>query len=209
MNSPKDEIDKTIGEVVTNYYNNYEQFDSDIERYSNAWNKYNDNFFEALSKYLNISWPKEHDIVYATVGIIPVCPRYLDTFYFSVHVDINNEALVETCAHELCHFLWFEKWRELYPESNKDDYEFPNTVWKYSEIVVEPILNSKEISKVFDGKNTRYCYESFYDIYDGEELFMTKLVNIYDEDISIEEKISKGYEYVKSIRKNNRKKAPK
>lgn len=196
LNSPKEIIDKTICEVVTKHYNNYDKFDDDIKRYTDAWNKYNDKFFDALTKYLNAHWPIEHNTICVTVGIIPVCPRYLDDFSFSVHEDINDDQLIETCAHELCHFLWFEKWKMLYPNSNLEDFESPHIIWEYSEMIVDVILNSSEINKVFNGKKTRYCYDYFYESNDYKSI-MNKLFDVFKEDISIEEKITKGYDYIK------------
>lgn len=201
VNTHKEENDELIEDIVTKYYNSYNHFDDDIDRYTKAWNKYNDSFFEALTKYLNINWPKEHNVIDVTVGIIPVCPRYLDDFSFSLHDDISDDQLIETCAHELCHFLWFRKWKELYPKYPKNEYEAPSLVWEYSEMVVEPILNSDEISKVFDNKKTRYCYDIFYDIHDRDELFMDNLIKIYNSTSSIEEKIITGYEYFNKIKR--------
>ena len=170
---------------------------------------YNDSFFDKLTTYLDCSWPVEHNIIHVTVGIIPVCPRYLDDFSFSVHDGLNDDQLIETCAHELCHFLWFKKWKELYPDCPREEYESPSIVWEYSEMVVDPILNSSKISRVFNNKKTRYCYDYFYNIYDKDELLMNKLTKIYNEnDISIERKIEKGYKYIKSFKSNNTKKVP-
>ena len=199
MSDSKNKNDKIIEKVVSKYYNNYKNFDNDIDKYTKVWNKYNNDFFDALTKYLNIKWPKKYDIVIATIGIIPVCPRYLDDFSFSVHDGLSDDKLIETCAHELCHFLWFKKWKELYPECPRKEYEAPSLVWKYSEMVVEPILNSDSISKVFDNKKTRYCYDIFYDIYDGNDLFMDRLISIYNGESSIEDKIVRGYEYIKKV----------
>lgn len=195
LNNSREMVDEKIREVVSKYYNNYDLFDDDIKRYSDSWNKYNNLFFEKLTKYLNINWPLNHDIIYANVGIIPVCPRYLDNFSFSLHEGISNEKLIETCAHELCHFLWFEKWKELFPKYKREEFEAPSLIWEYSEMVVNPILNSDELSNVFDGKQTRYCYDYFYDDNDYR-IIMDKLFDIYNENISIEEKIIKGYDYI-------------
>lgn len=198
------ENDKIIEDVVNKRYNKYQLFDDDIERYSNAWDKYNDTFFEALIKYLNCSWPEGHEIVPAYVGIIPISPRYLDSLSFAVPVGIKDEWIIETCAHELCHFLWFKKWKELFPDTKDEDLCEPSLIWEYSEMVVEPILNSKEISKVFDNKKAKYCYESFY-INDAP--FMNDLMDIYNSNITVEEKIIRGYEHLQDIR-NKTKKVP-
>ena len=184
-----------IEKVVTDHYNKSLKFDNDIERYNNAWFKYNDIFFEKLIEFLNINWPKKHDIVEVTVGIIPVCPRYLDKFSFSVHDGIANEQLIETCAHELCHFLWFEKWKKLYPDCPREECESPSIAWQYSEAVVDPVLEASGIKKLFNSDN-RFSYDSFYENYDN---LMDVLVNIYQKNINIDNKIQEGFNYYKGM----------
>ncbi len=191
-----EEKNMLIGEIVTKYYNKESlKIDSDVERYNNVWLEYNDAFFEKLTKFLSINWPNQHDIVEVTVGIIPVCPRYLDKFSFSVHDGITNEQLIETCAHELCHFLWFEKWKKLYPDCPREEYESPSIVWQYSEAVVDPVLEASGIKKLFNSMN-RFSYDSFYENYNN---LMDELVNIYQEDINIDSKIQEGFGYYKGI----------
>ena len=112
---------------------------------------------------------------------------------------MTDEQLVETCAHELCHFLWFEKWKEIFPGYNKEEFNSPSIIWEYSEMVVDPILNSSEFAKLFN-KKARYAYDSFYE----NEGFMEGLFEIYDQNIPIEEKIKKGFEYVKNYKLNKK-----
>ncbi len=190
-----------IESVVTKYYdNNSLNIDNDVERYNNVWNRYNDEFFNKLTKFLNLEWPKEHEVVEATVGIIPVCPRYLDEFSFSVHDGLTDEQLIETCAHELCHFLWFEKWKMLYPECSREEYESPYVVWQYSEAVVDPILKASGIKEIFNSNNT-FSYDSFYENYDN---LMNELTDIYLSDLDIDTRINEGFNYYRKITSQKR-----
>lgn len=195
-------IDKYIEEFVTKKYS--EKFDiikTSVSDYQKFWDKYNDDFFRELSSYLNIEWPKDKDIVTATIGIIPVSPRNLKEFSFSTHEDMNEDYLVETCAHECCHFLWFEKWKELYPDYKEEEFETPHIIWEYSEAVVDPILNSEGFVSLFN-KKTRYAYDSFYE----NDNMMERLFDIYNKDEPIEEKIKSGFKYIKDMDNNSNKK---
>ena len=193
---PLEEKNRLIEKIVTNYYNNNSSnIDNDAERYNNVWNKYNDEFFKKLTEFFNMTWPEERDIVMATVGIIPVCPRYLDEFSFSVHNGITSEKLIETCAHELCHFLWFEKWKELYPECPRKEYETPYVAWQYSEAVVDPILEASGIKQLLNSNN-RFSYDSFYENYDN---LMGELIEIYKKDLDIDVRIQSGFNYYKKM----------
>ena len=84
------------------------------EEYTTIWNEYNDKYMLEISNYFNIKWPKEYKEISVGIGLIPVCPRYIKEKAFDIHKK-NKEDLIDTCMHELCHFLFFEKCKEIYP----------------------------------------------------------------------------------------------
>lgn len=197
-NLSKKEVYKIIEEVVkNNYENNQELIKQDAKRYNNLWEKYNDSYFEMLSNYLCVSWPDDLDIIEGTIGIIPVFPRNLNDFSFSISPGLEDDKLIEVCAHETLHFLWFEKWKKIYPETSKKEYESPFLVWQYSEMVTDPILNNKPFSNIFDFRE--YGYDSFYELYDNDTLVMDNLRSIYKDNLPINDKINKGYEYMRKV----------
>ena len=194
----KEEIYNIIENVVKEKYNKMkDKLKKEVQRYNSIWNKYNDAYFKTLSKYLNVKWPGNHTIIDAQIGLTPVFPRYLNSFGFSLAIGIEEKEVIRTSAHETLHFLWFEKWKELYPECPRIEYDSPYITWQYSEMVTDPILNSKEIKKVIN-INER-AYRSFYDIKDGNDYMMDNLKDIYNSNLTIEEKITKGFEYIKTV----------
>lgn len=201
-NASKEEIYELIEKVVRNDYLKYQdRIKSEVERYNKIWESYNDNYFTSISNYLNIEWPKSVKVISGFVGLIPVFPRYLDTFDFSVSTNVNEYDIIRTCAHECCHFLWFEKIKELYPNIPRREYDSPYNAWQYSEMVVDPILNSNEIKSV-TGVSEK-AYDSFYSIKDNDgNYLMDVLKDIYNSNISIEDKIRKGYNYICSVLDN-------
>ena len=205
-NTPKEEVYKKIEEVVSKKYEqNNEKIKSEIKRYNDIWEKYNDKYFSMLSNYFNIDWP-EIDTINCTVGLIPVFPRYLDSFSFSLSTGIADWKLIETSAHETLHFIWFEKWKQIHPETPRKEYDSPYLVWQYSEMVTDPILNNQPFSEIFENLFVERSYDSFYELYDKDNLVMNNLRNIYSENIPIEEKMNKGFIYIKNIleSKNNK-----
>ena len=202
-NTPQEEVYKKIEEVVTKEYNKYlDKIKSETKRYNDIWKKYNDKYFSVLSTYFEIEWPNI-DVIEGTVGLIPVFPRYLDKFSFSISTGVEEWKLIETSAHETLHFIWFEKWKQIHPETPRREYDSPYITWKYSEMVTDPILNNKPFSELFSFEE--HGYDIFYTIYDGEELVMDNLRKIYAEDISIYEKINKGFTYINSLEKHKAK----
>lgn len=197
-NMSKDEIYKIIDEVVTNDYNkNKDKIVTEIERYNNLWEQYNDKYFRALSIYLNIKWPNDLKEITATIGFVPVFPRNLDDFSFSIGPEVNDLDLLNICAHETLHFLWFEKWKQIHPETSRHEFDSPYIVWQYSEMVTDPIINNKPFSEIL--KLEEKSYDSFYELeYDGIKV-MDKLREIYSKNIKIEKKIDMGYKYIKRV----------
>ena len=197
-NLPKSEVYKIIEEVVTKDYNEYEmRMEEEAKRYNCLWEKYNDLYFEMLSNYLEIEWPQNINVIEAKVGLVPVFPRYLDSFSFSIAPGVDDWKIIETSAHETLHFLWFEKWKNIHPEIPRREYDSPYISWQYSEMATDPILNSKPFADLFDFEEKGY--DSFYELYDGDDLVMGNLKKIYSENISVDEKIDKGFEYIKSV----------
>lgn len=200
----KEEVYKIISDVVTKRYNSkIDLFKKEIIRYNELWSKYNDRYLSELSNYLGIKWPEDLDIIIGKVGLMPVFPRYLDNFSFSIGTDVDDWQLVQVCAHEILHFLWFEKWKEMYLESKREEFDCPHFVWQYSEMVTDPILNNKPFSEIFDF--IEHGYKEFYQMYDGDSLVMDNLRNIFSDEISVEEKIEKGYSYIKNYLEKNKK----
>ena len=190
------DINKQIEDIVNKrYYDNFDLLNQKITEYTNIWNKYNDIYLKSLSEYFDISNLKVSKII-ANVGIIPIFPRYLDTCSFSIGI-VDEEKLIETTSHEILHFFWFEKWKEMFPNYKKEEFETPNLIWKYSEMVVDPILNSKDFNDIF--KINYKAYDSFYELYDGELKVMDKLKEIYNKNINISQKMLLGYEYIKKL----------
>ena len=197
----KDEIYQKIEEVVTNFYHEYNQeIKQNVERYNSIWNSINDKYMNAISKYLNVGYIETKEIV-AKVGFLPIFPRDLDELSFSVGTNLDEDSLIETVVHEVLHFFWFKKFKELFPLIPRKEYDSPYLAWVYSEIIVDPILNSKEIKDIIGV--TSKAYDSFYELEDG--MVIATLREIYREEIRIEEKIEKGYEYLKEKVYKNKK----
>lgn len=61
-------------------------------------------------------------------------------------------------------------------------------------MVTDPILNNKPFNILFDFKEKGY--DSFYELFDNDDLVMDKLIKIYFTDDSIEDKIENGFVYI-------------
>ena len=198
-NTPKEIVYKKIEEVVTKEYNFYlERIKSETKRYNDIWKKYNDQYLTLLSSYLEVGLPRVK-VIQGKVGLTPVFPRYLDELSFSVSTALEDWFVIKSCAHESLQFMWFEKWKQIHPEMPRREYDSPYISWKYSEMVTDPILNNKPFSDMFGDVFIERGYDSFYEIKDGDDFVMDILRNIYSENIPIDEKIAKGFDYIKRV----------
>ena len=200
-NFSKEEVYKLITEVVTRDYKQYEKrIEDEADRYNELWFKYNDVYFEKLSNFFNCLFPDGVNEIEAKVGLIPIFPRYLDNLSFSVSTGLKEWKLIETTAHETLHFMWFEKWKQIHPETPRRHYDSPYLEWKYSEMVTDPILNNKPFNEIFHF--IEKGYDNFYKLYDGDILVMDKLKNIYSTNYDINNKIETGFNFLKEYFKS-------
>lgn len=187
-----------IKEIIQDRYNSFIKENNNLPKeYSIIWNKYNDKYMFTISNYLNIDWPNNYKEILVRIGNIPICPRYIKEKMFDIHKK-NEEELIDTCMHELCHFLFFEKCKEIFPNWKYEDFDSPSILWYLSEIVVDPILNSNDIQKVY--KHQFKCYDIFYTITIDNKPLMETITNIYNSN-SIEDAIIKSYNYLKEHEK--------
>lgn len=197
-NMSKEEIETKIEELIQECYEYSEnKLDEEVKRYNDIWKEYNNNYFEALGRYLNIEWPSDKNEIIASVGLIPIFPRYLDSFSFDLSYGLDKEKVVEVTAHETLHFLWFNKWKRLFPNFKREEFDYPHIIWEYSEMVTDPILNSKEINKVINIEEKAYDY--FYELKLNNVSLMEMLKEIYESTKPIEEKMIEGFEVAKKF----------
>jgi len=126
-------------------------------KYQKKWRKIEKDFFFILPKIIQINWPKDRKIINAMFSANPICPRFLNNWSFSIFYNYQKlSRVLEVIAHECCHFLYFEKWKKLYPKMSCKKFESPYLEWHLSEIVAPIILNDYRIQKLLKQKAVFY-----------------------------------------------------
>lgn len=199
-NLTQEQIGKIIEKVVIESYD-IDKLKFESDRYNRLWERYNDAYMDTISSYLNIQWPNKN--ILCRIGMIPISPRNIQGFYFATTMGMTNENILKVCAHESLHFIWFEKFKTIYPEIPEEQYDSPHIPWKYSEMVVDPILNSRSLQSIVPVPSKAYDY--FYTLKDDNSSVMGNLNYIYSKDATVETKISEGFEYVKTYYNKNKK----
>jgi hypothetical protein len=131
-----------------------------------AWDAVGSDFLKTLAEHFETEWPITQPAIVGHVSVLPVFPRFLDTFSFCVgYKDLPN--MIEISAHEILHFLWFKKWSEVFPEMSSKTYNSPHLVWRLSEIIDPIILQCHPKIKELI-KPQKWGYHSFTTIKIGD-----------------------------------------
>lgn len=126
-------------------------------KYQKSWKGIEKEFFIALSEILETKWPQNRKVIKAMMSINPICPRFLDSWSFSIFYNYKkiNDAM-EVIMHECCHFLYFEKWKKVFPKTDTKKFEAPYLEWHLSEILAPIILNDPRVQKLSKHKADFY-----------------------------------------------------
>ena len=108
----------------------------------NDWESRSNNYLKRLSDLFETDWIENKNIK-GYVALNSPYPRFLDDYSFFMPF----EKARETIAHEILHFIWFKKWKEIFPETERKEMENPYLVWKISEIIDPIILQTDPIIK--------------------------------------------------------------
>lgn len=163
----KDECMKRFREFLENLQNiRKEKMLTAKKEIETEWEKISEDFLKALSDHFQTEWPENKSDIVGYISNLPVFPRFLDDYQF--YVGYKNVAdAIETSAHEIVHFLWFKKWKEVFPETERKEYESPHLTWRLSEIMDPIILQCyPKIKELIKPK--KWGYSSFEDIKIGD-----------------------------------------
>ena len=133
-------------------YNKIQKRKKDIEK---KWLRIHNKFISILKEKLNLKQHKQKTII-CSVSINPICPRNLNTNFFSVFYNYDINFIPVVIAHEITHFFYFDKWRETFPNSDSRTFEGPHIIWHLSEIMAPIILSEPKIQKLLNKLDTGY-----------------------------------------------------
>jgi len=135
---------------------NQKRISTQKEKIEKVWRKVEKEYLAVLGQVINTEWPSNREEIKAMISINPICPRFLDDWSFSLSFRYYGKGAMHVIMHEICHFLYFEKWKELFPKSKRRTWDRPYIEWHLSEIVAPVILNDERIQKILKQKATFY-----------------------------------------------------
>jgi hypothetical protein len=167
--------------------------------FQREWNKINDNIMLVLSKVVEQEWSDKDKKIFARISLNPICPRYIKQKTFDLFYKQKSKYMKSVAIHEILHFIYFEKWKKVFPKTQEKEFNAPNLVWHLSEMVPEIILNDKRVQNVFKYKFDSYKeYENFK--LNGKPL-LSYLQDFYDNRKNFADFLKNSWKFVKKYEK--------
>lgn len=150
---------KFVAEYVKKFHKeNQKEILSSVSRMQQQWDIKASRILDALQTIIGTNWPSNHRKIKAFVSINPVCPRFIQTWSFSINYGSTPASRVkQIVAHEIAHFLHFKKWKELFPNAKPETFETPHSPWLISELAAVAVLNDAQINKSIGVKEKPYA----------------------------------------------------
>ncbi len=165
-------------------------------RYQTEWQKIEKDYLNTISEIIQISWPENRKTIKAMISINPICPRFLNNWSFSIFYNYPKLFhAMEVIMHETCHFLYFEKFKRMYPKINQKKFESPHVEWHLSEIIAPIILNDLRVRKLL--KEKAVFYQEHEKLKIKNKTVPKYFTDLYNKSKSFEEFLNNSYKAIK------------
>jgi|WetSurMetagenome_2_1015567.scaffolds.fasta_scaffold47883_2 hypothetical protein len=192
------EIEKTLLSFLEKSYQRDKKIlEKKKEILKKDWSKINNKIMKALSEIMETNWNTKE--FYCGISLGPFNFRWIDYNSFDVFYKDDIKEIENTCIHELSHFIYFKKWKEVFPKANSQEFNEPHLVWKLSEMVPQIILNDERIQRVF--KDKFGSYDEFKDIKIKNKPLLSYLQEFYNNKKDFTDFLKKSWQFVKKYEK--------
>jgi hypothetical protein len=195
-----EEIKRISEDFFIKLYNSkLPELEKTAKDFQKEWDKDGEKLLIALSKIVEKEWPEDYNNMKARISLNPICPRFLDQKAFDLYWKFSLDKMKVFALHELLHFIWFEKWKEIFSGCNQKEFESPYLVWKLSEMVPHTILSDKKIQTIF--KHEPSVYNEWKSKQIEDKPLLDHLQAIYDKKKSFADFMKKSWKFVKKYEK--------
>lgn len=155
------------------------------------WDKIEGEILKEFSNILQRKW--ELETINIGISLLPFSTRDLEEKRIDIYYKKDIQGILKTTTHELFHFIYFEKWRELFPDTTIKEMDYPNPVWALSEVVLPIMLNNSKVKDILGMEFKNYSmFEN--EMYEDENILF-HIRKMY-EDNGIGDFLRKAYEYI-------------
>jgi len=167
--------------------------------FQREWNKINDEILPVLSEVVEQEWSDKDKEIFARISLNPICPRYIKQRTFDLFYKQKPKYMKSVAIHEILHFIYFEKWKKVFPKTEEKEFDGPHLVWQLSEMVPGIILNDKRVQNVF--KYKFYSYKEYENFKLKGEPLLSYLQDFYDNRKDFADFLKKSWIFIKKHEK--------
>jgi hypothetical protein len=160
------------------------------------WDPLNNKIMKALEDIHETKWGANHKVFTARITLNPVCPRYLEYNAFDIFYKFNKKEIIDTFLHEISHFIFFEKLKEVYPKINPKEFEHPHLIWKMSEMMPGIILRDEKIQDIYPNKDPS-VYETIKKMKIDGKPILKILQGFYNNRKDFSSFVKESYKFIK------------
>ncbi len=140
-------------------------------------------------------WPKQDKKIQARITLNPICPRNIKDRTFDLYYMMGLKRMKNTAIHETLHYIYFEKWKRVFPKTKTREFDAPYLVWHLSEMVPQVILMDKRIQKVH--KHDARAYDTYQNCLIQGKPLMAHLQKLYNQRKDFEDFLKKSWAFEK------------
>lgn len=193
----KEEIYQIVKPCVEKVYcEKAEQMEEKIDHLQVEFNQIQEGLFTALFDEFEMEWPVDYPEMICYVGCISSYPRDVMTKEFFISYEKDITMLMMASIHEMNHFVFFEKWKQMHGYESDQEPLFPETLWFLEEMLVEPTLNIRSVQEV--APYPQRAYDLFYErMVDGSSM-EEHIKQMFEKRSSMEQFIDQAYEFIET-----------
>ncbi len=169
------------------------------ENFQKEWKVINDKIMLTLAELVEYKWPKKDKFILARLSLNPICPRYLQQRTFDVFYRWETRRMKAMAIHEIFHFIYFEKWKSVFPETLPKEFESPHLIWHFSEMVIGVVLNDQRLQNIFE--YPFHSYREYRQMTINGAPLLSYLKNFYDRRKSFADFLIQSWQFVDQHRK--------
>jgi hypothetical protein len=126
LNSSDGVIEKYLEKVLDS---SVEEYKIELEKY---WRQYEKQILSALTEIIGVSIDTD---ITCYLRNIHWYPRDIDKQEFALCAQDSLFSSMSTMIHEITHFYYFKKWKEVFPNCPEEYCEAPHPYWHLSELM--------------------------------------------------------------------------
>lgn len=176
-----------------------EELEQRVELLQQEFAKFHSSLIQKMIQIFEFPWPEREKEFVCYVGYLPRCPRNCVTKEFFVSSSMDIETNLKAAIHEMNHFIFYEKWMQMYEFAAGTEPMHPEPLWFLEELIVDPILNEPELQTI--APIPQKAYEQFYTEQIEEKIIMDQIKDLYQHKTSMAQFLEQGHEYLKRHQK--------